>query len=220
MKTSHKALSVVVVYMIVAAIASRGNTYVVKSEKPLQDIVVVCQWASSLKGLTGGTYSVTTRKPLIVDSGEKFNCGYNWLAGLNLSFKTYAEFMHPTYRIFPVKTSKDGVHIDEVKSNIEILDELKSKFEASDKKRSSGLDYARSSAALCGFPYMYFSYYKKVQKANLEHFKQLYNQPILECKRRAFPLLNKYSPNSYPGKRPAPEQSMESLWNSKWWSVN
>ncbi|MFK5950991.1 MAG: hypothetical protein QM500_19740 [Methylococcales bacterium] len=216
----HIIIGMCITYMVVTAFLSRGDSYIVESEEPLEDIVVICKWSSELRGLHGGTHSVTKRKGLIVESGEQFSCGFNWFAGLSLSIKSSAYFRHPTHRIDYKKNLTTGVFIYIAKSQLDILDEQKAKFESGywGKEGGAGKKYYRS-LPVCGISDQYLAYYKHVKEPELKRFIELYNDPILQCLKKRYLVMGEHDPYTL-SKIVTVEERMRLFWNKKVWGKN
>jgi len=218
-KLNKKQISVgvAVAYIVLAAFFSRGQSFYVVSDQPLEDIVAICHWSSSaFPGLHGGTHHVTRKKGVVVKSGEIGSCGMNWFAGLTLSFRSYDTLKHPTHDFFYVREREDGVSVVKAKSKLELLDEQKAKFEAGfwDKFKWPGPEYARNLVG-CGFPPGYLSYYSEVKKVDKEHLKQLYGEPIFECLKRTIPIMKKYL-RGYEN-YPSAEEYSDGMWHHDSW---
>ena len=215
-KTLIAVVSIGIIYMVLTAFLSRGDTYLIESNEPLQDIVIICDWSSSLGTLHGGTHSVTRKKALVVESDKPYNCGINLLAGLSLSFKSSSMAKHPTHTFAYVST-RDGVIVSKAISKLVILDDLKARFEAGewDKYRNPGFEYANNLIG-CGFGHQYFDYYSEVKEVDVEHFKKLYHEPMLECMKRTFVITKKYRPAAS-SQLPSAEVWMEKMWVSESW---
>ena len=207
-----------IVYIVLTAFLSRGDNYIVESDKPLEDIVVRCHWSTMLRNLHGGTHSVTQRKSLVVKSGEEFSCGLNWVAGLTLSFRSSSGLMHPTHTFAYVTTRDDGVDIRKPVSKIKQLDDQKAKYEAGfwNEEKNPFERYYKSLPS-CGFPYKYFDYYDEVNGVDMGYFKEKYHDPIFECHKRRYPILKIYDPYTH-SKIPSLSERMDRFWNAKEWN--
>lgn len=209
-----------VTYIVLTAFLSRGETFYIESDEPLEDVVAQCHWSSSaLSGLNTGSHHVTRKKGVIVKSGEKSSCGMNWYAGLTLSFRTYSTSKHPTHKFFYDKQREDGVII-KAKSKLDILDDQKAKFESGywDKHRNPGAEYLRSLSG-CGFPYQYVEYYREVKPIDLVYFKKKYHEDILECHKRRYSIMEKYDPYTF-SKIPKLDKRMKLLWENEQWRAD
>lgn len=213
-KTSIVLLVIVLVYF--GFNLSKGPKIIIETPKPAEDFLVLCTKSKDyLIGHNASSYSVVD-KVFVVKSNELVDCGVMFwgdASGVRVS--------HPVYTGDGGKSNyeKDGVkHIVLNKTQLDYLDEQKAKFEAGywDKYMSPGSRYAESIGG-CGFPHKYFDYYSQVKKVEKEHFRKLYHDVFLECKKRVLPIKNKYLPHTVRVKRPTAEKSMENLWNSKGW---
>ena len=195
--------------------ATYGPTVRIETPEPAEDFVLVCDWSGKTKLNIWKDNYLAKRTVHVVKSGEETPCGVSY------SFSdetTNVWLMHPVYW--------DGEKIEEdgrvvyryTGTKLDYLDKQKEKFEAGfwDKHRNPGFAYANDLVG-CGFPHQYFDYYSEVKKVDKEHFRQLYHEPILECKKRVIPIYNKYLSHEYSGKRPNAEESMNNLWESKGW---
>ena len=209
--------SIIAIYLLVTAALSRGDTNIIESNKPLQDIVVMCDWASALGTLHGGGHSVMQRKALVVESGKPYNCGINWTAGLTLSILSSSMAKHPTHTFAYVNTREDGVIVRKAISKLKILDEQRAKLEAGywDKHRNPIAEYARSFG-LCGFGDRYIEYYSQVNIVNKNYFYNKYNEFLSECNKRIYEEVMKY--DSVIAERSFNlENTMQRIWESERW---
>jgi len=184
-----------VVYMVATVLLSHGKTYMVESDKPIEDIVAVCDWVSATRGLHGGTHSVTTIKPHVIKSGEEFSCGFNWMAWLNISFKSSASFMHPTYRIEHKEELESGLKVRIAKSKLDILDEQQTKYETGEwgDNQAYGTRYVNSIQYVCGFPHQYVKYYLKAHGViDVDRFIDSYDLNMFQCVDRVYEVMNKH----------------------------
>ncbi|MFK5950994.1 MAG: hypothetical protein QM500_19755 [Methylococcales bacterium] len=158
---------------------------------------------------------IVVYKVVVTESGKEIDCGVALTGGDPL-----VRVMHPIYWGAYVNIiEKDDLTIYRYKkTKLDQLYELKERFEAGewDKYRSPGSRYA-SQLPGCGFPHQYLDYYSEVKRVDVGHFKALYHEKMLACKKQVIPILNKYSAHSYPGRRPNPEESMNIFWESNAW---
>jgi len=195
--------------------ASFGPTVMIQTEQPEQDFVVVCTWAKQPLLAVHGGHQEIKRNVYVTDSNEEVNCGLSlWGAAAN------SQTMHPLYWGGELEI-KEGVRIVKPQTKLHHLDELKQKFESGfwDQDSAPGFRYADSAGRVCGFPNMYFKYYSEAgYKIDVEHFKRLYHESMLECFKKTFPLQKKYKPRSSKT-QPSAEEWMDRLWKSKSWET-
>ena len=214
-----KQLTLLFTFLVVTGCSTVGPKIVIDTPEPAEDFVVLCQWyKNTIFGGGHGGKSKVGQDIYVTESGKEVDCGISLTGGDGLVL-----IKHPIYVLGDGKANytKDGVqHIVINKTKLDILDEKKVKFEAKKLIDNSlaSLEYARSVGAICGFPHEYFEYYTSIKKPEKTHFQRLYNDDLEECFRRVIPLLNKYSPNSYPGVRPTASEMMKQYWNSKSWN--
>lgn len=191
-------LSIFFAYVLITTYFLRGESYIIESSEPIEDIVVICHWPSSaFSNLHSGGSHVTKRKGMVVKSSERFSCGFNWFSGLTLSRPTYNYFRHPTHAFEFVQTREDDVNILKSISKLEQLDELARKFNLGEKNISTELDYARAAGRICGFPYQYLEYYMGVNDViDIERFKKVYDKDMFLCIDRMYEINKKYSRSS------------------------
>ena len=207
-----------ITYIVLTAFLSRGVDVHIESDEPLEDIVIACTWSTSfLSGLHGGSHHVTRRTSQLVNSGEQVGCGMNWYAGLDLSFRSIKGLLHPTHRFLDGGMREDGVQIRNAKSKLELLDELKAKFEAGfwDKYRNSSLEYARSFGG-CGFGHQYLDYYSEVKQVDKNYFYKKYNAFLLECNQNIYEEVFKHDPDIAERSFNV-DKAMSNVWNPKGW---
>jgi len=188
-------VGVVVVYVITTILLSHGKTYFVESSEPIEDIVVVCKWSSATRGLHGGTHTVTRHVPYVIKSGEEFSCGFNWLAPFNVSFKSSAEFKHPTHRIEYKKETKASIFMLNARNNLDILKDQQNKFVAGEwgTNQTSGTRYANSIIHVCGFPQKYFKHYSATKNVvDIERFRVSYDESMYQCLKIIYAVLGRY----------------------------
>jgi len=192
--------------------ASVGPTIRIETPEPAEDFVVVCKWVKEgLLNMDGGKM-LSDKKVFITESGKEMDCGISIWGG-----EGGASILHPLYTEMQGEEI-NGIIVVRPKTKLEILDEQKEKFEAGywEKYKNPGAEYARNIVG-CGFPHQYFDYYNKVKKISVEHFKQLYHEPMLACLKRTFAITKKYDPQI--GKQlPDAEEWMRRMWESDKWS--
>ncbi len=219
MKAKYKVIvsisAFVLVLILISGYLSRGPTLIIETPQPAQDFVVLCSWSTGSSGFIHGGRSMIAKKPYVISSGEEFSCGFSLKAALALGVPM-VQVMHPIYWEADVSV-ENGVKVYRyTKTKLDMLDELKTRFEAGEwaDRLNPGAAYARSLVG-CGFPHQYFDYYSEVKKVDKDHFKKIYNEPMLECMKRTFPIRKQYLRGfeNYPDA----EEYIEKMWNNKIW---
>lgn len=192
-----------------------GPTVVVETPEPAEDIVVVCTKSKDYLIQFHSTSYAVDYNVGVVKSGEPFDCGI-----LITGRHSGVSVMHPVYTAQGDRTQtyeKDGIkHIVLNKTKLELLDEARAKFEAGywDKFKWPGFEFANNLSG-CGFDHQYLEYYSRVRTPDVEHFRRLYNKPLLDCYRPWFAIKKEYD-KSYKA-MPTAEEWVKGIWNSKVW---
>ena len=198
--------------LLITGCATVGPTIVIETDEPAEDFVVLCNKTKShLFKIGHGGREVVTDHVIVTESGKEVSCGL-MVGGSD----GYVSTMHPTLTGDSTQNyEKDGVrHIVYNKTKLDLLDEQKAKFEAGywDKTRNPAWEYLGSRPG-CGFPHQYFEYYKQAKRVKVEHFKNRYQKPILECAKKAYIDTKKYKPH-LAKKIPEPTTRINQLWES------
>jgi len=204
-----KLLIPIIVLLLNSGCASFGPTVRIETPEPAEDFVVVCEWYRSGIISHGGGRSLSDQKVFITEGGKEVDCGLSLLGGE----VSGASILHPLYTNMQ-GVDEDGVSVIKPKSKLQILDELKARFEAGewDKRRNPGWEYLGSRPG-CGFPRQYFEYYKEVREIDVEHFQALYQVPILKCLEKSFAETEIHHP-SLAKKLSKPDERVKALWET------
>jgi hypothetical protein len=197
--------------------ASFGPKIVIETPVQAEDFVVLCMAEKShFIGHNASSYDESV-KTYVVKSGEKVDCG------LLLGGDGGVRIMHPVYTGDGKQNyTKDGVeHIVFNKTKLDVLDDLKAKFEAGEWDKYKGKfpgpeSLYISSLPNCDFGHKYFEYYKESKEINIDHFMNIYHEPLLECFTRKFKEIGKYDPYTA-RKLPSAEEWMKKIWGSRQW---
>jgi hypothetical protein len=201
--------------------ASFGPTIYIETEKKVDDFIVTCTWGGGKRSLFHGGGSVSGRDYSVISSKEEFSCGLGW------GSSAYAEVSHPLYAITGVCQGKgckeertnSGAYIVRPKEKLKQLDECEQKFKEGywSKDKWPGSRYGDCVKSVCGFPFNYLENYQKSgSQVDKMHFKKEYNDSMLECLQRVYPILKKYKSRSSRKLLKADER-MEGMWVSDFW---
>ena len=208
-----KYLIPVIAVLLNSGCASFGPTVRIETPEPVEDFVLVCDWASTSMFAIHGGAQVTKQNVYVVKSGEETHCGVAWAGG-----RSSSRVMHPVYWGVKITEEDDTTVYRYTETKLDYLDKQKEKFEAGfwDKYSDPGFEYA-NNLVNCNFGHQYFDYYSQVKEVEKEHFKRLYHEPMQECMKRTFTITKKYRPVAS-SDLPSAEVWMEKMWESNSWS--
>ena len=201
--------------LYITGCTTAGPKIVIETNEPAEDFVVLCYKTKDyLIGHNASGYAVID-SIFVAESGKEVDCGV-MLGGSGSSVSV----LHPVLSSDGKSNyTKNGVkHLIYNKTQLDLLDEQKAKFEAGywDKYKNPGFEYANSVSG-CGISFSYLDKYSKAKKVDKAHFKSLYDKPMSKCLTRLVNVYKKYRPNSSKQYTTGNEWA-EKIWNSEKWS--
>ena len=197
--------------LFVSGCATVGPTVLIETPEPANDFVVICSWYQTpLLALHGGG-KLVSESVYLAQTNEKISCG----PGIGDS--AIIKIMHPIY-IEPEIIKQENISVYRyTKSKLDILDEKKIKFDEGfwNKHKNPGFEYAHDLPD-CGFDHLYFDYYIKVKKVEVNYFKQKYHETMLQCLTQTFKITKQYRPAAS-SQLPSAIEYMHNMWSSDKW---
>lgn len=124
--------------------------------------MVICTWVKHGWLDFHGGKKLSDEKIYVTESGKNLDCGLSLWGG-----ECGARIFHPLYTRMQ-GVDEDGVSVIRPTNKLDILDELKARFEAGewDDYRNPGRSYLGNRPG-CGFPHQYFDYYSEVKDIDM-----------------------------------------------------